>query len=322
VPLTFPLGGGREFDRIREIARVLGAGAAQLGDDCALVHADGATLALSTDVSVENVHFRTEWLSCTEIGWRAAAGALSDLAAEGAEPIGLLAAVTVPPAARDADVTAIMEGVGGAVTAVGGTVLGGDLSAGGAWSVAVTVIGRASIPVTRAGAQPGDSLWVTGVLGAARAALEAWRRGDVPTAAARAAFAQPTPRIAAGTWLARHGARAMLDLSDGLAGDAAHLAAASRVGLAIALDSLPITADAIAAAGTAGIAPGRFAAEGGEDYELLVALPPAFGQPEADRFRRECGVALTGIGTVEAGQGVRFELGGRALALEGFDHFR
>ena len=99
-------------------------------------------------------------------------------------------------------------------------------------------------------------------------------------------------------------------------------AAASRVGLTIALDSLPITADAIAAAGAAGIPPGRFAAEGGEDYELLVALPPAFGQPEADRFRRECGVALTGIGTVQAGHGVRFELAGRTLELEGFDHFR
>lgn len=322
MPLTFPLGGGREFDRIRAIARALGAGAASLGDDCALIHANGATLALSTDVSVENVHFRTDWLSFAEIGWRAAAGALSDLAAEGAEPIGLLAALTVPPAGRDAAVAAVMEGAGGAVAAVGGTVLGGDLSAGGAWSIAVTVIGRAAIPVTRAGAQPGDRLWVTGALGAARAALVAWRRGDAPAVAARAAFARPAPRIAAGAWLARHGARAMLDLSDGLAGDATHLAAASQIGLTIALDSLPITADAIAAAGAAGIPPGRFAAEGGEDYELLVALPPAFGQPEADRFRRECGVALTDIGAVEAGHGVRFELAGRTLELEGFDHFR
>src|SRR5689334_10698787 len=112
MALTFSLGNGPEFDRIREIARVLGGSAARLGDDCALVRLGGETLALSTDVSVEGVHFRTDWLTFEEIGWRATAGALSDLAAEGAEPIGVLVALTVPAAASDADVTAVMAGVG------------------------------------------------------------------------------------------------------------------------------------------------------------------------------------------------------------------
>jgi thiamine-monophosphate kinase len=316
------LGPGPEFDRIRRIARVLGDRARGLGDDCALLPDSDGALAISTDVSVEGVHFRLDWIDLAEAGWRATAAALSDLAAEGADPIGVLTAVTVPESAGERDLAALADGIGGAAAAAGAVVIGGDLSAGPAWSVAVTVVGRAERPVTRAGARPGDGIWVTGVLGGARAALEAWRRGESPVEDARRAFAHPEPRIAAGLWLSAHGARAMLDLSDGLAGDAGHLAAASDVRMHLELETVPVAAAAIAEAKRLDLPVQQFAAEGGEDYELLVALPPDFGSAEVREFEAACRIALTRIGTAKQGSGVRVELAGRRLELRGYDHFR
>lgn len=313
------LGPGPEFDRIREIFRLLGDQGAGLGDDCGLVRLGGEFLAFSTDVSVEGVHFRRHWIGPEEVGWRAAAAALSDLAAEGAEPIGLLSAVTMPEAAKEGELLQVMAGVGAAARSVNAMVLGGDLASGPAWSVAITAVGLTRTPVTRGGTQPGDGLWVTGSLGGARAALEAWQRGTVPLSAARVRFAHPEPRIAAGRWLARHGARAMIDLSDGLAGDTRHLAAASGVALEIDLSAVPVMPEAAEEAGRLGLPPQRFAAEGGEDYELLVALPARFGA--MDLFVRECGIPLTRIGSALEGSGVVFRLAGRPLELHGFNHF-
>jgi len=152
------LGEGREFDRVRAIARVLGDRAVGLGDDCALVAPGQGRLAVSTDVSVEAVHFRLEWIGHEEVGWRAAAAALSDLAAEGAEPAGLLAALVVPGSATDEQVTALMTGVGAAADSVGAPVIGGDLASGPFWSIAATVLGWTTRPVGRNGARPGDAL--------------------------------------------------------------------------------------------------------------------------------------------------------------------
>lgn len=316
-----PLGGGREFDRIRAIAGALGARAAGLGDDCAFLPCGTQMLAVSTDVSAEGRHFRLEWLDLGEIGWRAAASALSDLAAVGAEPAGVIAAVTVPEPAGDRELTTVMHGVGEAARAAGTAVIGGDLVAGNGWSLAVTVLGWVRRPLRRSEARAGDGVWVTGTLGGARVALDAWRHGGLPPAAARAAFARPTPRIAAGCWLATAGATAAIDLSDGLGGDAAHLAAASRVALHLDLEQVPVAPDAIAAAERAGVPVQQYAAEGGEDYELLVTLPPAFGDGDARRFERECGLALTRIGSVRTGAGVHIRLAGRPVALRGFNHF-
>ncbi|HSC58249.1 MAG TPA: thiamine-phosphate kinase [Gemmatimonadales bacterium] len=306
-----PLGPGPEFDRIRAIEAALGADAPALGDDCALVSVGPGTLALSTDVSVEGVHFRREWLSLEEIGWRAAAGALSDLAAEGARADGVLVALTMPGAATDRDAAELMRGVGAAARAAGAAVQGGDLSSGPGWSVAVTVFGMAERPITRRGARAGDGLWVTGAVGGAGAALAAWLAGGTPDAAIRQAFAHPVPRTAAGRWLAAHGATAMLDLSDGVGADAHHLAAASGVGLAIRLEDLPLAP---------GVSDPVAAARGGEDYELLVALPPGFSA--ADECLRDTGVPLTRVGEVTAGGGVGFSLRGTPISLTGFQHFR
>jgi thiamine-monophosphate kinase len=317
---SLALGPGPEFDRIRGIAGVLGAQGSGLGDDCGLFREGDEFIALSTDVSVEGVHFRRQWIRPEEVGWRSAAAALSDLAAEGAEPIGLLCAVTIPLASAESELFQVMGGVGAAARAVGSRVLGGDLSSGPSWSVAVTVIGRTRAPVTRGGAEPGDGLWVTGHLGAARAALEAWLVGRQPLPGARTRFAHPEPRIAAGRWLARHGTRAMIDLSDGLGGDARHLAAASQVAAEIDLDSIPLAAEVEEEAKRLGVTPQQFAAEGGEDYELLVALPARF--VAGDAFVQDCGIPLTRIGSVVAGSGVRFRLSGRDIELHGFNHFR
>jgi thiamine-monophosphate kinase len=316
---TLSLGPGPEFDRIRDIIQLLGPQGGALGDDCALIPAGETVFALSTDVSVERVHFRLDWISLADVGWRASAAALSDLAAEGADPVGILCAVTVPSRAAAADLLEVISGVRDAAQSFGALVLGGDLSSGSEWSLAITVIGQTRSPVTRGGAVPGDSLWITGALGGSRAALESWRRGATPPPASRQRYARPVPRIAAGRWLAEHGARAMIDLSDGLAGDAGHLAAASGVAVEIDLDGLPLAREAEQEAVKAGISAGQFAAEGGEDFELLAAMPPEFDGAAA--FARECGIPLTRIGSVVEGSGVRLLDGGRVVTVKSFDHF-
>ncbi|HTL06023.1 MAG TPA: thiamine-phosphate kinase [Gemmatimonadales bacterium] len=308
-----PLGGGAEFDRIRAIAAALGHRARELGSDTALVRLGGTTVALSADVSVEGVHFRREWLGLEEIGWRAAASALSDLAASGAEAIGVLAALTIPAQEPVKTFVSLMQGIGAAADAVGGKVLGGDLSRGDAISLALTVVGSANAPVKRSGAAPGDRVWVTGELGGARAALTAFIAGRVPDPGARIRFAHPEPRLEWGRWLAGHGAKAMLDVSDGLAGDAGHLAAASGVGIRIHLEKVPYHPSVAAEARLANEPPGVFATKGGEDFELLVVLPPG--------FRGASGFPLTQVGEVIAGAGLSLQLEGREVVLAGYEHF-
>lgn len=316
---TLALGPGPEFDRIRGIAQVLGKQGAGIGDDCGLVREGDEFFAFSTDVSVEQVHFRTDWITLEEVGWRATAAALSDLAADGAIPAGVLAAVIVPGSAGESDLMELMAGVRGAAEFANAAVLGGDLSSGPVWSIAMTVVGRTRAPISRAGAEPGDRVWVTGPLGGARAAVEAWRRGEDPPPGARSCYAHPKPRIEAGRWLARHGARAMIDISDGLAGDAGHLAAASEVALDIDLGALPIHPDVPTAARRRGTPAPQFAAEGGEDFELLVSLPARFDA--AALFAAECGSTLTPIGVVQEGNGARFRQDARQIPLGSFNHF-
>ncbi|MFN0178087.1 MAG: thiamine-phosphate kinase [Gemmatimonadales bacterium] len=310
--LPTPLGPGEEFDRIRAIASALGDRAAGLGDDCAFL-ADG--WCASIDVSTEGIHFRRAWLSPSEIGWRAAMAALSDLAAVGAEPVGLLVALSAPHDEPADHLTQLMTGVAEAAREVGALVLGGDLTASPLLSVAITVLGRTEHPVKRRGARPGDGLWVTGTLGGARAALEAWEAGREPPAVARVRFAHPRARVEAGRELAIRGATAMLDLSDGLGGDAWHLARASGVGIRIDLDRLPV------GPGVVGGDRVLTAARGGEDYELLVALPPAFGAAEAQAFATDTGTPLTRIGAVASGADVVFVRGDAPVRVTGYDHF-
>lgn len=310
------LGPGREFDVIRSIAARLGANGAGLGDDCALFTVGNTTIALSIDASLEGVHFRTDWLSYEDIGWRACMAALSDLAAEGAKAVGVLVSLGGPadkdPQARRLDLEAIMGGVGLAAASVGAKVLGGDLVRSEKYLVDVCAFGTCERPVRRGGARVGDGLWVTGELGGPRLALRAWQAGQRPDADALRRFARPEARIAAGLWLAKHGATAMVDMSDGLASDARHLAAASALSLDIQLERVPcfLGADPLVAVAS------------GEEYELLAALPPSFGGPQAQAFQEFLDLPLTRIGICAAGEGVRITDRGVAIAApRGFDHF-
>jgi thiamine-monophosphate kinase len=313
-----PLGSGGEFDRVRAIAVALGDVLGPIGEDTAPIPDGAGTLVVSVDASVEDVHFRRGWLTHEEVGWRATASALSDLAAAAATPVGVVAAVIVPRKSDQEALVDVMRGVGAAVGSVGARVLGGDLTSGAHWAVVVTVFGRVARPMSRAGAKPGDGVWVTGVVGGARAALHAWTAGVEPDSLARRAFAHPVPRIGAAQWLAARGATALMDLSDGLGGDAEHVAAASRVQLQVDLERLPLHASVPSAARRIGEPPELFAATAGEDYELLVTLPGDFDG--AAEFARDNRLALTRIGTVMAGAGVRATLGGAVQPVHGFRH--
>lgn len=309
------LGPGPEFDRLRTIFARLGRAGRGLGDDAALVRVGGTTLAASVDLSLEGVHFRTRWLSFGEIGRRAAGAALSDLAASGARPLAVLASVGLPARPRRTRLdpgAEIMAGVGRAARAAGAAVVGGDLVRSRRYLVDVCVLGIATRPVGRRGARPGDGLWITGVLGGSGRALRVLRAGGRPRGALWRRFAEPEPRLTEGRWLASHGVHAMIDISDGLAADAAHVAAASGVALEIDLGLLPCWPGV----------PARAAAASGEEYELLAALPARFGTREAGAFLRATGVPLTRIGRCVVGAGVRLTHRGRLVsAPRGFDHF-
>jgi len=314
------MGTGREFDRIRRFAEVVGDAARGWGDDAATLRLDDAWLVVSVDLSVEGVHFRRSWLSCEDIGWRAAMAAMSDLAADGAEPLGLLVSVGSPSDMSDGDVEDLMRGIGAAARAAGTQIVGGDLSTSGVLVVDCCALGRAERPVRRAGASPGDEIWVTGAFGAPRAALEAWRRGDEPSPTQRARFARPEARLEMGRWLAARGATAMIDVSDGLAQDAGHLAAASGVRVVLDLDRLPLAH---------GVSDPLTAAASGEEYELLAAMPPTFNTYEWTTGGGGLGseantapVRLTRIGECVEGGGVETRLAGRVVPTPpGFDHF-
>ncbi len=272
----------------------MGEQATPAGDDCAIVTLGSERLAVSTDIVLEGTHFRPGWMSPAEIGWRAAAAALSDLAAIAAEPLGLLVSLGVSPEWPEEHVADVMEGIGEAGRAVGAMVWGGDLVRSEQLVVDVVVVGRADAPVLRSGAQAGDGLWVTGSLGAPAAALRAWLGGHEPDASARQRFAHPHPRIAEAKWLRDQGARAMIDISDGLVGDAGHLAAASAVAVAIDSERVPLHAAADSP---------DSALVSGEEYELLVALPEG-ADPDPTVFQDTFGIPLTRIGRVAAGAGV------------------
>ena len=304
------LGAGVEFDAIRAMLRVWGAQATGIGDDAAVLPLpEGESLVASTDASFEHVHFRRDWLTPREIGGRAAAAALSDLAAMAATPAGLLLALGIPPAWRG-ELDELAHGVGEVAAAALCPIIGGNVTRAGELSLTITVLGSSARPLERSGAHPGDVLYVTGMLGGPGAALDAFLRGAAPRDVERARFAAPRPRIAEGLWLAEHGARAAIDVSDGLVADAGHLAAASGARVVLDLASLPCLD---------GIAP-ESAASSGEEYELLVAFAPDV-RPDARTFREQFGIPLSAVGHVTEGSGVSFEVGGERVALRpGHDH--
>ncbi len=312
------LGPGREFDRIRAMAARWRERARGIGDDCAILEVGGDRIAVSVDVSVEDVHFRRAWMTPAEIGYRAAASALSDLAACAAEPMAMLLTIGAPADEPEDTFTGIADGTGDAAGDAGALVVGGDLSRSDKLFIDCCVIGRASASVGRGGARPGDRIVVTGALGGPAAALADWQAGREPAPAARARFMRPGPRHAAARYLEFIRARAMIDISDGLAADLGHLLAAGGVGATIDVAAIPVLHAAADAARRAGREPWHFAAASGEEYEL-IAIMPADMQPEE---LASAPVPVAVIGTIDREAGIRAILNGTAVDLPGgFDHF-
>jgi thiamine-monophosphate kinase len=301
------------------------------GDDAAVTVPEGAT-ATSVDAIVDGVHFRREEAPPQAIGRKALAAALSDLAAMGATAGEAYVVLGAPPDLGEGEFDALLDGLLALAAETGTTLAGGDLTRAPSLMLAVTVVGHAERPdelIPRSGAEPGDLLVVTGELGGAAAG-----RLLLDTPALKASLAEttadhlrgrqlePTPRLRSGRALAAAGARAMIDLSDGLAGDAGHLARASGVGLKIDVASLPLAKGLAEVAAVAGKEPLALAAAGGEDYELLAALPPEKLAEASTRLGEAAETTLTAIGEVVAGEEVELRLpGGGLLESRGYDHF-
>ena len=317
------LGPGGEFDLIRRFVASGdqgGEGVAHVGpgDDAAVLR-DG--WVVTADLSVEDIHFRRAWMDDREVGYRAAVVALSDLAAMAATPVAVLVSLAAP---RDpgVDLEAVNRGVAEAAREVGAQVVGGDLTRSpGPLFIDVMALGRTAWPVQRDGAEPGDQVWVTGSLGASAAAVRLWEDGEEPPEALRTAWVRPPSRVEAARCLVEQEVvDALIDLSDGLAGDAAHLAAASGVRIVLEADAIPVAPAVVDRFGAAEAL--ELALHGGEDYELCFVTDPGVVDP--DDFLRRYGLHLTRVGHVTEGVGVwlRDEDGeDHRLERGGFDHW-
>jgi thiamine-monophosphate kinase len=303
------LGPGREFDIVRTLLDEWGKSAERIGDDAAVLEVPpGERVVVTTDTSVEGVHFKREWLNHFEIGYRATVASLSDLAAMGARPLGIVIALTLPDG-DEQEARELATGIREGASAVMCPIVGGDLSSGLALSLTITALGSVARPLTRAGARVGDKGYVTGELGGPAAALRAWLDGKQPGERDRARFAAPVPRVEPAIALAARGASSAIDISDGLVADAGHLAAASNVGIEIDAERVPRV-------------PGvtmEQAVASGEEYELIVTAKDL----DAPAFADEFGLELTEVGRVVAGPArVVLLQNGRPIATpSGFDHF-
>jgi thiamine-monophosphate kinase len=304
-----PLGPGGEFDAVRRMLERWGPRARKVGDDAAVINPVGdRSIIASTDTSVEGVHFRREWMTPQEIGYRGAAAALSDLAAMGSRPLGMLVAMGIPEDWRR-DMDGLSDGIGEAALVADAPVIGGDMSYSPQLVLTFSVLGTARDPVLRSGAKPGNIVYVTGRFGGPGAALRELLAGREPAPQHRDRFVHPVPRIREGIWLADHGATSAIDISDGLSSDLRHLAAASKVSMRIDLGLIPALQGV----------PAAYAVASGEEYELAITG----GEIDAMAFEKEFGLELTRIGVVESGDpGVRFFQDGEPVEVpRGYLHF-
>ncbi|MFZ5876464.1 MAG: thiamine-phosphate kinase [Nitrospirota bacterium] len=329
-----------EFGLIARLAKLCPTTSSQLrlgvGDDAAVVRPKPNTeILVTTDVLVEGVDFERGNTPFERLGEKALAANLSDIAAMGGRPTVFFVSLSIPARAAVRAADALYRGLGRCARRYGVTLGGGDVSAAPCWSVAVTVLGEVARgrALTRAGARPGDLLCVTGTVGDSRAGLALLQRGGrTPRGLARSHVKRligrhqlPTARIQIGRQLAdQRLATAAIDLSDGLAADVRHLCEASKVGVEIDLSALPMSTALRQYAEAVRRDPIGYALGGGEDFELLIAIPPkhlARAQRLADPH-----APLTVIGritsarkglTVVDGTGRR-----RPLPNVGYEHFR
>jgi len=278
------------LERLRRALPEPPAGQVGVGDDAAVL--DGGLL-FATDVLTEGVHFDLRWSTAADVGWKALAVNLSDVAAMGGVPRAAVCAVVLA-AGRKGEADELAAGLMAAAAELGCPLVGGDTTVGPGLTVSVAVIGDspAGGAVLRSGARPGDHVFVTGPLGGSKAALAALRRGEEPDPVGLARLRRPVPRLVEGRTAAAAGARAMIDLSDGLSSDLAHICRASGVGARLEASAVPVGPGATV----------EDALSGGDDYELCFTAPdPA---AVADAFAA-AGLHLPApIGTVVVGDEV------------------
>ena len=309
-----------EFGLIDRITARLGARAAGPGvllgpgDDAAIVAAPDGRVIASTDVLVDGRHFRSDWTSATDVGHRAAAANLADIAAMGATPTALLVALCAPPDLDVAWAEGLADGLASEAASAGAAVVGGDISASPVLTIAVTALGNldGAAPVLRSGARPGDVVAVAGRLGYAAAGLALLNRGHRNPAALVDAYRRPVVPYPAGPAAGRLGATAMLDVSDGLLADLGHIADASGVAIDVRRDAFEVAALLADAAGALGADPYQWVLTGGEDHALAATFRPDTA----------LGVEWRVIGRVAAGAGVTVDGQPYADAPSGWDHFR
>lgn len=327
-----------EDDLVRVIARLAARPGTpgvrrSIGDDAAVLEpSPGSALLATTDLLLEDVHFRRRWAEPADIGWKAMAVNVSDIAAMGGTPRWALVSLACPESTRAEDIEAFYVGALALCDAHRVVVVGGDTSASaGGWTVNVTLLGEAAAPVLRSTARYGDVIAVTGSLGRSAAGLAVLERGTTPADVAPAALAdvtgahlRPRPRVAEARWLAEAGGvTAMMDLSDGLATDLVRLVAESGTGATIQVQRLPIAPAVRTVAAGLHHDPQAWATGGGEDYELLVTCErDAFNRLRAG-LAQSTGAPLTAVGDITGGAGVRWiDAAGHEVAVAaGFEHF-
>ena len=277
-----------------------------IGDDAAVARPErGALEILTTDALVESIHFDRRLSSPADIGWKALAVNLSDIAAMGGTPRLALLSLGIPDGVGDEEIDALLDGFLALAKDARVTLAGGNITRSpGPLIVDVTVTGyaRPRHVLTRAGGRPGDELFLTGTIGAAAVGLAAWRAGDTGIEGLDACLARhrrPDPRVRVGALLGRNrAASACMDLSDGLADAVRQMAEASGTGARIESEALPVPAAARAWFARAGVDPGAAAAAGGDDYELLFAVPRRWRGRLATVREQSRGVPIARVGVL------------------------
>jgi thiamine-monophosphate kinase len=305
-----------EFGLIGRIVPRLGTGEATLigpGDDAAVVRAPDGRVVVSTDVLVEGRHFRRDWCGPADVGHRAAAANLADIAAMGAVPTSLLVALCIPTGVDISWAEGLADGLSAEAALTGAAVVGGDTSASPTLTIAVTALGdlRGAAPVLRNGAKPGDTLALAGRIGYAAAGLTVLSRGFRTPKLLVEAYRRPDIPYAAGPEAAALGATSMIDVSDGLLQDLGHIAEASAVAIDVRRDAFELPDQMRDAAKALGVDPYQWLLAGGDDHPLAATFPPGVALPAHWRP----------IGTVHTGTGVTVDHKPWTGGL-GWDHFR
>ncbi|MEU1754968.1 thiamine-phosphate kinase [Micromonospora matsumotoense] len=305
-----------EFGLIDRVTARLTYGSSCLlgpGDDAAVVAAPDRRVVASTDVLVEGRHFRRDWSSARDVGHRAAAANLADIAAMGATPTALLVALCIPADLDTAWAEELADGLAAEAALVDAGVVGGDMSASATLTIAVTALGDLDgrPPVVRSGARPGDVVALAGRTGWAAAGLTVLSRGFRTPRLLVEAYRRPEVPYRAGPEAARLGATAMIDVSDGLLADLGHLARAGGVGVDLRRDDFEVPRQMRDAAQALGVDPYTWILAGGDDHALVATFPPAVALPPSWRA----------VGRVVEGVGVTVD-GDAYDGPAGWEHFR